>query len=303
MQTASGASENAVDADPIWAAARRAHRLDRRSADADGQPDALARGERWRELGREVPAELEEAVRSAALATLVVPLLLTRVRDVVARPLLSQGPIAARYPDPGAPVDTDPDLLVRDAHDAQRRLVDAGFVEVGDAARYVDGPHERPLVLAPDTPSPSKLPPPAELAALAWRAADGGALRAAETAATGVEGVLTLAPIHHALVVAMHAWRHGPMSHIGHLVDVAVMADGLDADELRVTARRWVFTASGRTTSEAADAVLYGAPEPWALRTWARNLSTGRERTVLEGATSAGGSPASRPSAPVAASV
>ena len=284
MQTASGASENAVEnADPIWAA------VDALIDSIDDLPTLTANrmhllaAKRWRELGREVPAELEEAVRSAALGTLVVPLLLTRVRDVVARPfVLHKGPeIAARYPDPALRFYTDLDLLVRDAHDAQRRLVDAGFVEVGDAARYVDGPHERPLVW-PRYPLAIELhdrlnwprwlgePPTEEL------------FGAAEPAATGVECVLTLAPIHHALVVAMHAWRHGPMSHIGHLVDVAVMADGLDADELRVTARRWGLDGLWQTTSEVADAVLYGAPEPWALRTWARNLSTGRERTVLE---------------------
>jgi hypothetical protein len=279
MRTARGARE---DADRTWAA------VDALVDSIDDLPTLTANrmhllaAKRWRELGREVPAELEDAEREAAVVTLVVPLLLTRVRDVIGPLVLHKGPeIAARYPDPALRFYTDLDVLVRDAHEAQRMLVDAGFVEVGDPARYVAGPHARPLVL-PRYPVSIELhhqlnwprwlgePPTEEL------------YGAAEPASVGVDGVLTLAPIHHAVVVAMHAWRHGPMSHIGQLVDVAVMAQGLDGDELRLTARRWGLDGLWQTTSEVVDAVLYGAPAPWALRTWARNLSTGRERTVLE---------------------
>jgi hypothetical protein len=284
MQTAGRASENAFEnADAIWdAVSSLIDSIDDLPTLTANRIHLLA-AKRWRELGRDVPAELEEAERSAALVTMVVPLLLTRVRDVIERPLvLHKGPeIAARYPDPALRFYSDLDLLVRDAHDAQRMLVDAGFVEVGDPARYVDGPHARPLAW-PRYPLLIELhdrlnwprwlgePPTEEL------------YGAAEPASVDVDGVLTLAPLHHALVVAMHSWRHGPMSHIGQLVDVAAMAAGLDRDEFWLTARRWGLEGLWQTTTEIVDAVLYGAPEPWALRTWARNLSTGRERTVLE---------------------
>jgi len=243
----------------------------------------LLAARRWRALGREVPDELEASERGAALVTLVAPVLLKRVRDAIQTPLvLHKGPeVAARYPDPALRSYSDLDVLVRNVRTAQKALVAAGFVEIGNPVRYEGGPHALPLTWPgyplvvelhdrPNWPSWLGEPPTEEL------------LEASEPSSLDIDGVLTLAPPHHALIVAMHSWRHGPMARIGDLVDVAVMTYGLDDDDVRVPAERWGLERLWWTTSRASEAVLFGAPEPWALRTWARNLRTGRERTVLE---------------------
>jgi Uncharacterised nucleotidyltransferase len=272
-----------TDAGAIWEAVNRCIDSIADLATLEANRIHLLAATRWRTLGREVPTELQSAERRAALVTLVGPALLTEIRDVIETPLvLHKGPeIAARYPDPALRYYTDLDVLVRDAQRAQSALLAAGFVEMGDPAHYAGGPHGRPLVKPacpllielhdrPNWPSWLGRPPIEEL------------FEAAVPSSLGVEGVLTLDPLHHALVVATHSWRHGPMSRIGDLVDVIVMASGLDAGDLQRTARRWGVERLWRTTSQTADAVLFEAHEPWALRTWARNLRTGRERTVFE---------------------
>ncbi len=237
----------------------------------------------WRELGREVPSELEAAERKSVLVTLILPELLGRVRAAFDGPLVvHKGPeIADRYPDPALRPYIDLDVLVPAAKPVQRALVDVGFVEVGDPASYTDSPHCLPLLWPglpllvevhdrPNWPARLGVPPAREL------------LEHAVPSSLGVEGVLTLAPAHHALVVAAHSWAHGPMARVGDLVDVAVMADALDRDELCRLARRWGLERLWRTTLGTAEAVLFGDPKPWALRVWARNLSAVRERSVLE---------------------
>jgi hypothetical protein len=193
-----------------------------------------------------------------------------------------KGPqIAARYPDPALRPCIDLDLLVPDARLVQRALVGAGFVEVGDPAQYVDSPHWLPLQWpgvpllvevhsAPNWPAWLGSPPTREL------------LEHAVPASLGVDGVLTLDPLHHALVVAVHSWAHGPLTRVGQLVDVAVMANGLDREKLLDLAQRWNLERPWRTTLGVAEAVLFGGPRPFALRSWARNLLAVRERTVLE---------------------
>ena len=63
-------------------------------------------------------------------------------------------------------------------------------------------------------------------------------------------------PERRALVLAAHAWTHGPLIRLRDLLDVALMTAKADRDELERLAEDW--------------------------GTWARNLSAARERTVLE---------------------
>jgi len=244
---------------------------------------------RWREHGRAVPAELERAERLALLVTLIVPHVLRQVRSACEGTIvLHKGPeIAARYPDPALRSYIDLDVLVRDAGETQQALLGAGFEEVGDPVRYEATPHLRPLHMpglpllvevhsSPNWPAWLGPPPVQEL------------LDAAVPSSLGIDGVLTLAPHHHALAVAAHSWAHGPLARVRDLVDVAAMAEGLERAELLSTARRWGLERLWRTTIGTAGAVLFGDSnpyadsKPWALRTWARNLPAVRERTVLE---------------------
>jgi hypothetical protein len=243
----------------------------------------LLAADRWRTLGRVVPATLEADERLSGLVTLVVPELIHRVRSAYDGPLVvKKGPeIAARYPDAALRPYIDLDLLVPDAASVRRALLDSGFAEVGDPARYRDSPHGLPLHwpgspllvevhAAPNVPPWLQGPSSREL------------LAHAVPSSTGIDGVLTLAPFHHVLLIAAHSWAHGPMTRLGDLVDVTVMSEGLDEGRLVALARRWGMERLWRTTRAAADAVLFGGPKPWALRLWARNLASVRERTVLE---------------------
>lgn len=252
-------------------AALRAHRLH------------LLAVRRWRERGVDIPDALLEEEQLSSVVTLVVPDLLSRISRLYGKPIiLHKGPeIAARYPDPALRPYIDLDLLAKDATSVQQTLLAAGFVEVGNPARYEEGAHRRPLAL-PGLPlfvevhdDPNWLswlpsPPTREL------------IDAAIPSSLDVEGLMTLAPLHHALVVTAHAWSHGPLARVGDLVDVMLMCRGLDRDELLALARRWGLEGLVRTTLTSADAVLFGSNRPRALKVWARNLPDVRERTVFE---------------------
>ena len=102
-------------------------------------------------------------------------------------------------------------------------------------------------------------------------------------ASANVDGVLTLPPPQHALILAAHAWAHAPLANLRDLLDVSVMAQGVDRSELEALASGWGIKRIWRTTVQAADTVLNGnVDQTWALRIWARNLRAVRERTVLE---------------------
>jgi hypothetical protein len=243
----------------------------------------LLAARRWRLLGRAIPDELAHDQRRAAVAALTAPVVLGRVRGAYDGPLVVlKGPeIAARYPDAALRPYNDLDLLVPDPAEAQRALLAAGFVPIGNPRLYVNIHHERPLA-APGLPLhvelhsvakwPERLTPPpaAEL------------FEAAEPSVLGVAGVSTLARPHHALVLAAHSWAHDPLRRVGELVDIAAMSAGVDSHELDALAARWGLRRLWRTSSAAADALLGDGPATWPLRLWARHLPRVRDRTVLE---------------------
>jgi hypothetical protein len=243
----------------------------------------LLAARRWRELGVEVPAELEAAERRSVLVSFVLPEVLGRVRAAVDGPLVvHKGPeLALRYPDPLLRPYIDLDVLVPDAAAVQRALVAGGFQELGDPVLYSEAAHELPL----EWPGlPLLVEVHSDLNWPTWlaRSPTEELLAAAVPSRLGVAGVDTLAPHHHVLAVAAHAWAHGPFARVGDLVDVAALQEGIDDAELMLTARRFGLEGLWRTTTRTADAVLFGGERPLAVRTWARNLLAVRERTVLE---------------------
>ena len=238
---------------------------------------------RLRALGREVPEPAAESERLGAAFALAAGAHLQRARAAVEGPLLVvKGPeVAALYPDPATRVSRDVDLVAPDPEDAQRRLLAAGFAEAGSADYYADAPHLLPLAWPglpveievhgrPNWP-PWLAAPPAETL-----------LEGAVPSATGVQGLLAPSPERHALVLAAHAWTHGPLTRVRDLLDVALMTAQADRDELERVAEAWGMTRLWRTTDAIAAALFLGGSPPRTLRTWARNLSEARERTVLE---------------------
>lgn len=237
----------------------------------------------WREQGRSVPQELCIDERRAAILSLAVPVLLEQVRAAYEGPLvLMKGPeVAAYYPHPVDRGFCDLDLLTDDPEEAHRVLVAAGFVEVGDSARYEGAHHLRPLVL-PDLPLFIELhrqvnhpdwldpPPTSEL------------LELTEPSATGVDGLLAPVPAAHAVLLAAHGWAHEPLRRLMDLIDIAVVLGDEQRTVAGELAHRWGLRRVWETTVAAADAVLLDSRRGLTLRTWARHLATVRERTVLE---------------------
>lgn len=270
----------------VWARVEelvdRAHGLD----DLREHRLELIAARRWRALGRPVPPELIDEERFAAMVAMTTPLVLERVRAAAHGPIVvMKGPeVAERYPDPALRPYGDVDILVPDADRVHRALKAAGFEEVGDPALFVGIHHLRPLVLPPfpllvEVHAEPKWieelqpPPSAELIA------------AAVPSCIAVDGISTLRPDHHALVLVAHSWAHEPLRRILELVDVAAIANGLDRSELLQLARDWQIDRVWKTTIAAVDALLNGRGDeqpPAPLRLWARNLPAVRTRTVFE---------------------
>ena len=211
------------------------------------------------------------AERTAAATSLIAPLVLQRVLAAVKGPVvLMKGPEVAEYYENSLTRPyRDIDLLVEDADAAWKAMVDAGFEPTGDPELYVGIHHLRPLVL-PGLPlvvevhhEPKWLegmaPPTAEL------------LQTAVPSATGIPGLLTLEPTRHAVVLAVHAWAHVPLSRLGRLVDIAAVAQGL-----------WNVDRMWETTSHTIDSLVGSGRRPLSGHIWARHLWSVRERTVIE---------------------
>jgi len=248
---------------------------------------------RWRALGRPVDAEVVREEELAAVRTLLVPPLLARIRDAYDdRIVLFKGPeIATRYPDPALRAFVDLDLLVRDPDRLQAALIEQGFEEAEDPPwavapgrdrdPFADKHHTRPLK-PPGVPLKVELhrwpswprwlapPAPQEL------------FDRAVPSSLGLDGVMTLSPAAHALVVAAHSWVDEPLGRFRDLLDVALLADA-EREQIEVLARRWGILRLWRATIHAAEASLLRTRRPTlAQRTWARNVPAVRERTVLE---------------------
>jgi hypothetical protein len=243
----------------------------------------LLAARRWRALGLDVPAALQEEERRAAIFSLVVPRVLEDIRAVCdGTLLLLKGPeVGAYYPDPALRPATDIDLLAEDPEGTQARLLDAGFVTIGeDSAAYRTAHHLRPLVH-------STLAVKVEIHRrpewVKWGAAPSTAelFNAAVPSATGIAGISTVPPAHHALLVAAHSWSTLPMRRISDLVDLEALTLAVDRQEVAALAKRWDVAGVYRTLIGAADALLLGAPRTPALRTWARDMANAEEPTVF----------------------
>lgn len=251
----------------------RAHRLQ------------LLAARRWRATERPLPAAMLAEEQSAALAALVAPVLLARVRSAVAGPiLLLKGPeVAVRYPEPTLRPFGDLDLLVPEPAEAFRALLAAGFQQPAtdrtDTHHYHLPPLRWPgLPLAIEVhAAPPWLgwmrPPPTE-----------ALFAGAVPASSGVAGVVTLPRSHHVMLLVAHAWRHaGPLPLVGDIVDVTAMADGVDRDELDTIASAWGVDRAWAVMKRTSEALVGGHSQPsWSDRGWSWFGLRIRERIVVE---------------------
>jgi hypothetical protein len=251
--------------------------------DLESQGLQLLAARRWRELGRPVPSRLLAQERVVAANLLVAPAVLRRIRSAYDGDiLLLKGPeVAIAYPDAALRPYGDLDLLVSDAHAAQRALTAAGFEPVGNEAGYVTKHHLQPLRLPtlplavelhhrPHWPEGLKPPSTAEL------------LEAGIPTRSGVPGILGLPPAQHALVLAANAWADAPLGNLRQLLDIALVAAAASAEDKTRLAARWGLSNIWAATVGALQALFGSARTPATLKLWARHLPSVRERTVLE---------------------
>ncbi len=254
---------------------------DRRALRVHGVQLLAAR--RWRALGRPVPPDLRADEQRAAVAALAVPLVLARIRSALDGPVvLIKGPeIAARYPTPTLRPLGDIDLLVPDPAVAHKSLLAAGFeVDWGNESNL---PHHLPPLRWPGSPLPVEVH--GTLRAPTWVnvPTHDDLTTAAVPTLAHAPGILTLAPLDHAMVVAAHGWGHGPFSRLLDLVDIAVLTAGSDRTRLAARADVWGMRHLWSATIAVVDALLLaGSPPPPLPRFLSRHLHTVREQTVFE---------------------
>jgi hypothetical protein len=238
---------------------------------------------RYRATGRPLDEDMLQAERLHTFGSLSVPGLLARAREAHDGPIvLFKGPLVSRGYPGGLRSSVDLDLIVEDAPAAQRDFVRAGFLEIDEPELYEDIHHLRPLrwpalpILNIELHSRAKWPDgltAPDVSEILAKAVDGE---------TGVDGILAPDRAQHTMLVAAHGWAHSPLRSVRDLLDVAVMADGLDRAELAQLARRWNLGHVWRTTLAALDHLFGDARRPASMRLWAPHLEQVRERTVLE---------------------
>ncbi len=283
VSTGAGGPAPADQAHPLWIAVDRlleSASLEGIVAHKVGPLDARRR----RLHGDAVPPALRAIERAASLGMQAAIPLLQRIRASCDGPLLLiKGPeVACCYPGRARQF-SDLDILTSDAASVHRSLLAAGFVIVPDEDEdyYVGHHHEPPLKWPtiwlrvevhsrPNWPTAAEPPEIDEL------------LEAAQPSALGVDGVSAPDTLHHALLVAAHAWRDEPLQTLRDLIDVAALATSLDERELDRMAGAFDLNRIWRTTRRAADALFYDGKPTVPLRLWARHLRTVRERTVFE---------------------
>lgn len=196
--------------------------------------------------------------------------------------IVLKGPeLARRYPDRLLRTAGDIDLLVEDADAAHAALCSSGFAATGDPRRYVGIHHLQPLVW-------SELPVSVELhRAPKWieglePPSTAELFRLAVPAQVGVDGFQTLTPAAHAVVVAVHAWSHGPLRSLRDLIDVAILRAEADADEVEHLSECWGVSKVWRTTEGVVEALFAAGRRPLPLRLWARHLEAARSPNVAE---------------------
>jgi putative nucleotidyltransferase-like protein len=243
---------------------------------------------RLRSLGLPVPGEFlpEEQITRTAVMTSIP--LLRRVRDLADGPLvLAKGAeVAWLYPGRARSFN-DVDILAVESGALHASLRAEGFVEVRDADDFWDysrgeNRHLQPLQAPrlwlrveihtqPIVPATVQPPALAEV------------VEAAVPSALGMEGISAPHPVHHALMLAGHAWEdRRPLHVLRDLIDVAAVAQHASESELARTADSWGIGKIWRATY-GATAALFGDGRPTAaLRLFGRHLATVRESSVLD---------------------
>lgn len=248
--------------------ALRFHRLD------------LLAAARRQARGEPVDPALREGERIVAMRALAVPHLLQVLRRTVDGPLvLMKGPeVAAGYPSPDWRPFGDLDVFTPDPGAAFAALLATGFTDIGKC----DAGHHAPPLVWPGVPLTIELHGTVKWITGHVAPPTDHLLDLTRPSATGLPGIEAFIPAAHAVLLAVHAWGHGPLQCLGQLIDVAVMLDQADPAQAAALAQSWGCERLWRTTCDAIDALLGQHASSAPLRTWARHLRSNREPRVVE---------------------
>jgi hypothetical protein len=256
---------------------------------APGLRDLQAHGlhlfaaQRWRAVGVPVPQELAWAELWAEFRINAARALLERIRTAYEGSIvLIKGlAVATAYPDPALRPFLDLDLLVDDPPAAGAALTAAGFEPVRARIHPDTVHHLHPLQL-PGSPLSVELHKyPKWIEGFPVPSFD-ELIAGCEPGTFGVEGILTLRPAYHALVLTAHLWTHDPSARLLRFLDIALLSEAAPSGELDRLVDAWAMRRPWIATTSVADAVFRRAEEPLSMRLWARNLKTAREPSVLE---------------------
>lgn len=233
--------------------------------------------------GMPVPPDLGQEQRRAATMGMSAPLLLERARSAYdGALLLIKGPeVAARDANPSDRFFRDLDLVADDAPAAQRALIAAGFLEVGDPTFYEHEQHLCPLIW-PGIPLIVEVHRRANAPAWLPRLEAANILETAVPSATGIAGLLAPAPAAHALILAAHSWAHDPVGRLRDVLDLAVVLAREECSHVREIARDWGWEGIWHVSEAALGAMLATGSSHGLPRYMVRHLCAARERTVLE---------------------
>lgn len=237
---------------------------------------------RRRAVGKPVLETFAAEARAASVAGLSAAAVLRRVREVADGPLLLlKGPeVAAHYPLHGRWFG-DVDVLTPDASGLHLALREHGFLEVETPFDHSEHHHLAPLrwpVVPFDVEVHATPNSPYGMKAQAL----GEIVESAVPSVVAVDGVSAPCRLHHAVILAAHAWAHEPLQTLRDLLDVAVLAADESSAELERVAGAWGLGRVWGATQRAIEDVFFGGRRTVALATWARHLAAVRERTVFE---------------------
>jgi Uncharacterised nucleotidyltransferase len=266
---------------------------------AAGRDDAWLRAQRLlplvaeRRFRRSLPvsAQQRREARAVAADQAVAEHLLAEIRAAVDGPVLVvKGPeSAACHPRPGLRPFADVDVLVSDADAAAVSLERNGFTWQAEGPPSEDHHHLPPFTLTP-------LLMPVEVHArpawVAWCAPPPWTelLADAEPSRTGIAGLQRPSDAHHAVLVAVHAWRTRPYGRLLDLIDVWLLAQSAGVDRAAAVAERWDVGRLWRTTWAAAEALVGGTGRaPVGVHLLARHLLGHGEPPLQQRARYAGG--------------
>ena len=147
--------------------------------------------------------------------------------------MILKGPLLAKLYPGQARRFIDLDVLTTDADALQRSLMAVGFVEDPDPDQHLmDDHHHLEPIRWPAIPLKVEVHARASMPGRARKVPAEEILEASIPAGLGIDGVFAPAPLHHALILASHAWLHAPLTRVRDLIDIAAVSGEADAAEL-----------------------------------------------------------------------